>query len=126
MQPDATTIDNLNIFPFLNSKSVLDSLKAELTTYLAKSADVDPNLAVSNGGNRMKVLSHVGQLLLARSFLCSLHQQLQNMFFSLLNASFNEQQHHSLQDYLETSIMLQYVAGSEKRGNFANYGLKRL
>jgi len=42
-QPDANAIDNLNIFPFLNSKFVLDSLKAELPTYFTKSADLDPN-----------------------------------------------------------------------------------
>ena len=30
------------------------------------------------------------------------------MGFFVPNASFNEQQHHSLQDYVETSIMLQY------------------
>ena len=28
--------------------------------------------------------------------------------FSLLNASFNDQQDHSLHDYIETSLMLQY------------------
>ena len=28
--------------------------------------------------------------------------------FSLLNASFNDQQDHSLQDYIETSLILQY------------------
>lgn len=79
LQPDAIAIDNLNVFPFLNSKSVLDGLKAELpNTYLAKSADVDPSFSLSNGANG---ISHVGQLLLARSFLCSLHQQLQNGFF---------------------------------------------
>ena len=45
MQLDANAIDNLNVFPFLNLKSILDGLKAELPTYLTESADVDPNFS---------------------------------------------------------------------------------
>ena len=37
------------------------------------------------------------------------HQQIQHLrLLSLLNSSFSEQQESSLQDYVETSIMLQY------------------
>ena len=37
------------------------------------------------------------------------HQQIQHLrLMSLLNSSFSEQQEDSLQDYVETSIMLQY------------------
>ena len=45
MQPDVSVIDDLSIFPFLNSTSLLDGLKAELPTYLAKSVDIDPNFS---------------------------------------------------------------------------------
>ena len=50
---------------------------------------------------------HVGSMaepLLVRSSSYSLHQLHRNV----LNASFNKQQHHSLQDCVETSAMLQY------------------
>ena len=42
MQPDATAVDTLTAFPFLNSADVITGLKGELPTYLAKAADVDP------------------------------------------------------------------------------------
>lgn len=41
MQPSATAVDSLTAFLFLKSTDIA-GLKAELPTYLAKAADVDP------------------------------------------------------------------------------------
>jgi len=43
------------------------------------------------------------------NYQSSCHQQIQHLrLLTLLNFSFSEQQESSLQDYVETSIMLQY------------------
>jgi len=107
MQPDATAIDNLNIFPFLNSKSALDGLKAELPTYLTKSADVDPNFSCVEWWKRNESALPCWLAAAHKIFLMQPSSAASERAFSLLNASFNEQQHHSLQDYVETLIMLQ-------------------
>ena len=41
MQPNAASIDDLAVFPFVNNQAILDDLKAELPLYLAKAADTD-------------------------------------------------------------------------------------
>ena len=50
----------------------------------------------------------IGELQLEMWCLCNHNQSLQNVFFPLLNASFNSQRDSTLQDYLELSLMLQY------------------
>ena len=40
MKPDATAVDALKAFPFLNTPAVLDGLKQELPAYMAKATDV--------------------------------------------------------------------------------------
>ena len=56
------------------------------------------------GGNIMSQLYLAGQLLPGRFYLYSLRLQHQ----PLLNSSFSQQQQRSLQDYIETPLMLQY------------------
>ena len=88
----------------------ISGLKQELPIYLAKSADVSPSIDVlewwkGNEDDLPKWLpeacccSHP-QLLLREFFFF--------FFFSLLNASFEQSQSNCLEDYIETSIMLQY------------------
>ena len=96
MQTDASAIDGLSIFPFLNSTSILDGLKAELPTHLAKSVDIDPKFSCLEWWKQIET-----------ALPCS-SAAASECVFSLLNASFNKQEHHSLQDYAETSVMLQY------------------
>ena len=42
MNADTTAVDSLGAFPFLNKPSILNSLKVELSTYLASAQDVSP------------------------------------------------------------------------------------
>lgn len=46
MKPTCDTVDMLKIFPILNDDFVLQDLRAELNSYLMKSADVSPEIDV--------------------------------------------------------------------------------
>ncbi len=108
MQPDAAAIDELCSIPFLNFPATLDALKQELPTYLARAAGVDPKFSAlewwrQNAGDLPHWSSAAKKLLLIQPSSAAAER-----VFSLLKASFNEQQDNSLQDYIESSLMLQY------------------
>ena len=44
MQPSASSLESLKVFPFFDSQEELETLKAELPAYLAKAADVDSSI----------------------------------------------------------------------------------
>ena len=44
MKPDASEVDTPQAFPFFNTPLVLDGLKQELPTYMAKAADIGANI----------------------------------------------------------------------------------
>ena len=46
IQPNAEAIDALKAFPFLNSQAILDGLIGELSSYLSKVSDIDPNIDI--------------------------------------------------------------------------------
>ena len=112
IQPTGTDIDTVRIFPFLNSDPIVNGLKSELPKYLASAEDVSP--AVDRVGwwrrheedlpNWSKGCKDV--LLIQPSSAAA------ERVFSILNNSFNERQNRSLQDYIEASVMLQYVTVS--------------
>ena len=108
MQPTATTIDSLSIFPFLNKVETLSGLKEELPSYIAKCTDVSSSISPVdwwklNSGSLPKWSSAARKILLVQPSSAAAER-----VFSLLKASFSEQQQHSLNDYVETSVMLQY------------------
>lgn len=96
MKPDASAIDDLKLFPFLDNVAVLNGLKVELPSYLAKAADVSQ----SHGGRTIQKISLVG--------LRQPSSAAAERVFSILKNSFGPQQDLSLQDYIECSLMLQY------------------
>ena len=108
MQPDATAVDNLKVFPFLDAKSVLDQLKDELPTYLVKSVDIDPNLSCLEWWKLNESPLPGWSAAAHKIFLIQPSSAALERVFSLLNASFNDQQNQSLQHYVGASIMLQY------------------
>ena len=107
LKPDASAIDALAAFPFLNT-SILNSLKSELPNYLAKATDIASNVTTVDWWRRHQTdLPHWS----SAAQLVSLVQPSSaaaERVFSLLQNSFNHRQDHSLQDYLESSLMLQY------------------
>ena len=48
MKPDASVVDSLQAFPFLNDAAVLHGLKQELPMYLAQAADVAKDIEPLN------------------------------------------------------------------------------
>ena len=109
LNPSAADIDNLQVFPFLNSPDgTIDGLKAELPRYMALAN------GVSSVVNKTEWWQHHEEELPKWSSACKLLLLLQpssaaaERVFSLLANSFKEQQANSLEDYIESSIMLQY------------------
>ena len=108
MQPEADVVNTLQCFPFLNSSSSLDGLKNDLPAYLAKATDVSESISCTEWWkiNEQSLPCWSGaakKVLLVQPSSASAER-----VFSLLNNSFSPQQQSSLQDYVETSIMLQY------------------
>ena len=108
IRPTAAEIDSLKAFPFLSNAVLLQNLKAELSVYLAKAADVSPETnTLLWWQNHSTDLPHwstaVRDVVLVQPSSAAAER-----VFSLLKASFGPQQDSALQDYVQSSIMLQY------------------
>ena len=108
MQPNAVAVDDLATFPFLNTQSTLNVLKAELPLYLAK-ADVDSSIDPLDRWKRNANYLPKWVLALQKVLLIQPSSAASERVFSLLKSSFKKQHECSLQDYVETSIMLYIV-----------------
>ena len=107
LNPDATVVDSLQAFPFF-TPSVLADLKSELPSYLAKAADVAADFDPLEWWKAHAVdlpnwSSAAGDVLLVQPSSAAAER-----VFSLLKATFGPQQDITLNDYIETSLMLQY------------------
>ena len=107
MKPRAADLDMLKAFPFLNTE-IIDKLKEELPVYLSRCVDTNEHICPLewwkiNG----KDMPHWSTAL-AKVLLVQPSSAASERIFSLLKASFSEQQDNSLQDYIEGSLMLQY------------------
>ena len=92
MQPDTSEVDSLTVFPFLNSQELLAGLKEELPMYVGKCADIDPQFSVvdwwkCNCSHLPKWSAAARQILLVQPSSAAAER-----VFSLLTASFTEQQ----------------------------------
>ena len=106
MQPSASSIDCLSVFPFL--KSSLPRLKNDLPDYLAKAEDISPSYCPlewwkAHATSLPCWASAVRQVLLIQPTSASSKRA-----FSMLKNSFGDRQDHSLVDYIEATLMLQY------------------
>jgi len=99
-------VDTLKVFPFLIDMITL--LKSELSNYLAKTADVseqfDPLEWWKLNSSELPNWSCAARKVL----VLQPYSVASERVFSLLKASFSSQQESSLQDYTETTLMLQY------------------
>ena len=108
MQPDAATVEqSLLAIPFLSAPSVVTNLKAELPDYIARAADTSADFPVLDWWkqNGSALPSWAGA---AKKILLLQPSAAAERVFSILKCSFGEQQDNSLQDYIESSLMLQY------------------
>ena len=92
MQPSASSLESLKVFPFFDSEEELETLKAELPAYLAKAADVDSSIDPLQWWQRnASALPH--WVAAARKvLLVQLSSAASERVFSLFNASFQGQQ----------------------------------
>ena len=115
IQPTAPDIDQLKVLPFLPA-TVLEHLKEELPTYLAKASvvassdrSIDSLEWWKNNGTKLPYWSQAAQWI----FLVQPSSAAAERVFSILNR-FSDAQTNSLEDYVESTVMLQY----NKRNNF--------
>ena len=109
IQPDANALaQELAVVPFLNIAHVVAGLTAELPDYLVRAADTSPNFSPlewwKQNASALPNWSEAARKIL----LLQPSSAAAERVFSLLNSSFGDQQDNSLQDYIESSLMLQY------------------
>ena len=107
MKPDNTMNDSLMIFPFF-THAIIDKLKTELPTCVAKAADVssdmDPLEWWKLHSSELPSWSSAAK----KALLVQPSSGSAERVFSLLKSSFGDQQDLSLKDYIEASLILQY------------------
>ena len=108
LKPDVAAVDSLQAFPFLNKASILINLKSELPSYLAKAADIDAELDPLVWWKAHSVDLPHWSTAAADVLLVQPSSAAAERVFSLLKASFGPQQDVTLNDYIQTSLMLQY------------------
>lgn len=101
MKPVALDVDSLKSFPFFDDNT-LKEMKEELPTCLAKCADTDESFCPVTWWKQNSDQLPVGAAAFRKVLLVQPSSAASERVFSLLSASFNDQQDHSLQDYIET------------------------
>ena len=106
IQPDTGAINSSKAFPFLDSEAIFDGLEEKLPSYLARVSDIDSSIDILQwwGQNESSLPCWVTAT--RKVLLVQPSSAASERVFSLLKASFNRQQQSSLQDYIETSLML--------------------
>ena len=108
MKPTASSVDQaLSCIPFLDA-SERDKLKEELPTYIARVADVDKDFDPLEWWKLNAPMLPYWSAAAKKILLVQPSSAAAERVFSLLKASFGEQQESSLQDYIESSLMVQY------------------
>ena len=113
LQPNAEAIEELRCLPFLDD-AIITGLQGELAAYLAacdccrEMSDLEKvEWWQQNGGPLPHWASAVRRVLVLQVSSAAAKR-----VFSLLKATFSEQQQHALTDYLQASLMLRF----NKRG----------
>lgn len=108
MQPDAAAVNALRCVPFFDADNVIQPLQRELAAYQALTDDVAGEINVLEWWSQHSEeipswTSACKQILLLQPSSAASER-----VFSLLQNSFNNRQEQALQDYIETSLILQY------------------
>jgi hypothetical protein len=105
-KPNASTVDTLRSFKFLDNNQIVDDLKSELPIYLALTKDileVDSLIWWEKNGKKIPFWANACKKIL----LCQPSSASVERVFSLLK-HFTEQQQSALEDYIECGLMIQY------------------
>lgn len=108
MRPSAAAVGEMCCIPFLDSNEVIQQLQSELPIYLAivegTAADTDvPQWWARHAREVPHWASACSKILLLQPSSAASER-----VFSLLQNSFSDRQESALEDYIETSLMLQY------------------
>ena len=107
LKPSVADVDSLRTFSFLDSQTIVDSLKTELPAYIAAAAGVSTEIdPISWWKNHATELPNWATAFRA-VILVQPSSAAAERVFSILQR-FTAQQESSLEDYIELSIMLQY------------------
>ena len=110
MRPTPATVEALRILPFLDNDATIDGLIRELPQYVAAAQDV----VIEQEEKKMEWWqAHADRLpnwsmAAKKTLLVQSSSAAAERVFSILAASFNDQQDRALADYLQASVMLQY------------------
>ena len=108
MSPTASSLDqSLSKVPFI-SEAEIEDLKKELPDYLARAADVSEEFDPLDWWKRNSSTLPHWSACAKKILLIQPSSAAAERVFSLLKASFGDQQESCLQDYVQTSLMLQY------------------
>ena len=105
MAPDISIVNSLSEIIFLNNKTTLNNLKSEFPQYIALSEDTSPEVDVMSWW--ADELPHWSSAAKMVALIQPSSGAIEKVF-SILTNTFGTQQDHSLQDYIEASLMLQY------------------
>ena len=106
--PDSSTVDSLAVFPFLDSQTTLDALKRELPQYVACSEDLSLDCDVLPWWKAKRTDLPTWAVSVKKVLCLQPSSAAAERVFSLLQVMFNDRQGLALQDYIESSLMLQY------------------
>jgi len=107
LKPSVADVDSLRAFSFLDSQTIVDSLKTELPAYIAAAAGVSTEIdPISCWKNHATELPNWATAFRA-VILVQPSSAAAERVFSILQR-FTAQQESSLEDYIELSVTLQY------------------
>ena len=108
MKPTASFIDeSLSVVPFLDTNE-REKLKIELPAYLARVADIDNDINPLEWWKRNSTTLPYFSSTAKKVVLVQPSSAASERVFSMLRATFDEQQDSTLQDYIEASLMMQF------------------
>ena len=107
LKPTASDVESLSLFPFISQESIA-MLQKELPSYLAKAEGTAPDVDYlhwwKNNADSLPIWASCAKKILSVQRSSSAAERV----FSIINASFHDQQDNALQDYIEASVMLQF------------------
>ena len=108
MKPTGSLLDqSLSCLPFLDADE-LERLESELPAYLAQVCDLDPDFNPLEWWKQNAPVLPSWSSAAKKILLVQPSSTAAERVFSLLKASFGDQQDSSLQDYVEASLVLQF------------------
>lgn len=108
LKPSCNDIDNLRVFPMLDNDAALDALKKELPRYMAIADGVSVLVKKTDWWKTHENELPNWSTACRMALLVQPSSAASERVFSILSNCFGDYQTHSLEDYIETSIMLQY------------------